>query len=235
MKYALAAQGVFFIGILIFLSLLRVRTVECTLAATPCPQEVTQQIDAVIGSSLLFTSFEATLPTHITDPTLLVTSIEKRLPETLSVSLSKEQPAYVLTFTNGTAITVYESGVTQQHSSSEDEGENTAAIPQITTNLPLEVVAPNQTMHPKYHAVLTKFSLSLYKNTIKLQNSIWATPQTLVLTLESGVEVLLSFEDAARQLDSVALVLQSSEFRERAATITQIDMRYTYPVLRTNE
>lgn len=207
----------------------RVGTIECQVVDDSCTDEMQSQLDSLKGKSLFLTNFEEAIPQSISDETTLYVSHQKLLPTTLVVSLQKEDPAYLLT-SNDTVLTVFASGVAQQMPAIDKSTHHS-----IEVSFPLETIISEGKVDTEKHQILSEFAFSLYKTQFDLQNSKWIDSQTIQLDLPSGIRVLLPFEEAPQKVEALEAIVASTEIETITEPITEIDLRYKYPVLRTTE
>ncbi|NCS97929.1 MAG: hypothetical protein GW762_05050 [Candidatus Pacebacteria bacterium] len=207
----------------------RVSKIVCLVADAHCSQELQDQLQTLAGKSLFLTDFESAISSSITDETVLFVSLQKELPSTLIVSLAQEKPVYILR-SDEKNYTVYASGLIHEH-----KQESTNDYTVIAVEFPLEKIVENDHVLPKYHDELTKLSLSLYKPSFSLQNSRWIDTETIQLEVSSGIRVYIPFESATQKITILEAILVSPELETVSEPLTEIDLRYKYPVLRTTE
>ncbi|MCA9369311.1 MAG: hypothetical protein H6773_01145 [Pseudomonadales bacterium] len=211
----------------------RVSTIVCIVGERECTESERNQFVPLVGKSLFFTRFDNEIPALLTDQTLIFTSLKKQLPGSIFIILQKEKPVYLLQDEESTVWTVYENGMIVAASAME-QGDTTETL-LITTQLPIASVTENSTMLPKYHSELTQFSFSLYKSSLELQNRRWIDANTLELTTKEDINVFMPLENTAQHVRELEAVLNSNEAQTLPKPLREIDLRYKYPVLRTDE
>ena len=209
---------------------LKVSTVTCSINNQTCPETLIDSLEKIKGESLFLTNFDTTIPTLVEDQTIIYTGIAKSLPSTILLTFTTEQPSYLLQSQEKSYI-VYQSGLVR----SEVPFDTDDSIPSFQLSFPIEKVTQTGSIQPEVHAQMQELNASLYKSGIRLQNSTWETTDEVTLTLSTGETVLLSLTDIALQVEKLSILLSSSEIQSLPKEITEIDMRYKFPVLRTAE
>ena len=209
---------------------LKVSTVTCSINDQTCPETLIDSLEKIKGESLFLTNFDTTIPTLVEDQTIIYTGIAKSLPSTILLTFTTEQPSYLLQSQEKSYI-VYQSGLVR----SEVPFDTDDSIPSFQLSFPIEKVTQTGSIQPEVHAQMQELNASLYKSGIRLQNSTWETTDEVTLTLSTGETVLLSLTDIALQVEKLSILLSSSEIQSLPKEITEIDMRYKFPVLRTAE
>lgn len=222
--------GLIFVALMIVGAIgFRVRTIQCSMGEAACSAEIESQLSTLQGTSLFFTNFETSIPQNIPDETVRYISHQKELPGTLQIKLQQEEPLYALQ-EGDTFFTVYASGVLQPMQQIEDSEYHV-----IELQFPIETISSEGTIDPQKHQTLAEYSLSLYKNQFDLQNSTWIDSKTIQIDLPSGIRVLLPFDEAPQKVAALEAIVASTEIETITEPITEIDLRYKYPVLRTTE
>lgn len=209
---------------------LKVSTVTCSINDQTCPETLIDSLEKIKGESLFLTNFDTTIPTLVEDQTIIYTGIAKSLPSTILLTFTTEQPSYLLQSQEKSYI-VYQSGLVR----SEVPFDTDDSIPSFQLSFPIEKVTQTGSIQPEVHAQMQELNASLYKSGIRLQNSTWETTDEVTLILSTGETVLLSLTDIALQVEKLSILLSSSEIQSLPKEITEIDMRYKFPVLRTAE
>ena len=209
---------------------LKVSTVTCSINNQTCPETLIDSLEKIKGESLFLTNFDTTIPTLVEDQTIIYTGIAKSLPSTILLTFTTEQPSYLLQSQEKSYI-VYQSGLVR----SEVPFDTDDSIPSFQLSFPIEKVTQTGSIQPEVHAQMQELNASLYKSGIGLQSSTWETTDEVTLTLSTGETVLLSLTDIALQVEKLSILLSSSEIQSLPKEITEIDMRYKFPVLRTAE
>ena len=209
---------------------LKVSTVTCSINNQTCPETLIDSLEKIKGESLFLTNFDTTIPTLVEDQTIIYTGIAKSLPSTILLTFTTEQPSYLLQSQEKSYI-VYQSGLVR----SEVPFDTDDSIPSFQLSFPIEKVTQTGSIQPEVHAQMQELNASLYKSGIRLQNSTWETTDEVTLILSTGETVLLSLTDIALQVEKLWILLSSSEIQSLPKEITEIDMRYKFPVLRTAE
>ena len=209
---------------------LKVSTVTCSINNQTCPETLIDSLEKIKGESLFLTNFDTTIPTLVEDQTIIYTGIAKSLPSTILLTFTTEQPSYLLQSQEKSYI-VYQSGLVR----SEVPFDTDDTVPSFQLSFPIEKVTQTGSIQPEVHAQMQELNASLYKSGIRLQNSTWETTDEVTLTLSTGETVLLSLTDIALQVEKLSILLSSSEIQSLPKEITEIDMRYKFPVLRTAE
>lgn len=228
-KYLILGLGVPAVIIGILYSF-RVLHISCRLQEQDCPSQLQNELSSLKGSSLFFTVFESEIPRAISNETMLVSAIEKRLPGTLVVYVTQEKPSYILR-TPEKEYAVYTSGVA--HELTENVSPNDYHIFEL--EFPLEKIMEQSHVRSDYHSQLTETSISLYNIPFSLQNSTWKDTQFIQFQLQSGVVVYLPTKSAGEKVEILKQILESSELETLPEQLTEIDLRYKYPVLRTTQ
>lgn len=209
---------------------LKVSTVTCSINNQTCPETLIDSLEKIKGESLFLTNFDTTIPTLVEDQTIIYTGIAKSLPSTILLTFTTEQPSYLLQSQEKSYI-VYQSGLVR----SEVPFDTDDTVPSFQLSFPIEKVTQTGSIQPEVHAQMQELNASLYKSGIRLQNSTWETTDEVTLILSTGETVLLSLTDIALQVEKLSILLSSSEIQSLPKEITEIDMRYKFPVLRTAE
>ena len=222
--------GILLISATFILSLLfffRIRVLLCTLNDQPCPEEQRNALASLKGSSLFFTRTDQLVPTLITDPTILLVSETKLLPDTLHLYFSQETPKYAVQIEDHT-FAVYESGYLQELATLENESSKILLI-----TLPQSSKTSAMHLNPEVYQQLLTLTDSLATVHLVPIKTTLIDSQTVELQLEHEIKVFLDLENTGKNVASLSLLLDSAEVKELPEPITEIDLRYTFPVLRT--
>lgn len=208
----------------------RVVHISCRIETNDCSSELQNELASLKGSSLFFTQFETQIAQTISNETIVLRNVEKNLPGTLVITLSQETPRYILRLPEK-EYAVYTSGIS--HQLTENVNPNDYHI--FDLSFPIEKILEDTHVRSDYHTQLSAVSLSLYNPPFSLQNSTWKDTPFIEFKLESGVNVFLPIESASEKVAILKQILESSELETLSEPLTEIDLRYKYPVLRTTQ
>ncbi len=217
------------IGVYFISRLFSVFTVRCTLDGQPCPAELSSYAEHFVGQPLFGVDYGHVLQTTPYSVPLNINTIQKQLPNTLYVDFHIPPVAYQLQ-SGERSISVTDTGAAFENPAL------TAPLTIYTTVAPEELMTPNQTLQPTIHACITTLQTSLTRYNFKRGKLSWVDKDTITLIMDGEQQII--FLDCAAigtQVAKLSLLLSSTEYREKQATVKEIDMRFDLPVLRMQQ
>ena len=210
------AAGLFFFTI---------QSIDCSIGTQQCPPEYSASLGELKGSSLFFSRFDTRVQTLIPDPTFILESESKILPHTLKLVFSQKKPNYYLQ-TETDYYTVYDDGFIKKSEKNNHE-------PSIFIDYPIETLLSDNSVKPGLHQELSSLTKALEVTHLAPQKTTLTDSQTITLEILSGVTVFLNLEESAHAVTKLSLLLNSTEIAELPEPLNEIDLRYSFPVLRT--
>ncbi|MBP7768532.1 hypothetical protein KA082_01730 [Candidatus Woesebacteria bacterium] len=201
--------------------------ISCTLDSHECPIEIMNKIAGSEGKRLLGEDHLSRISAELGEHAVTIVSLKKQLPNQLVVVLESQPPAYRLK-TKDTEVVVGEKG--NIFTPSQRSQELT-----ITTQQSLsEFTASNTTILPEIHTALFALCSAIQKAGLQVKTINWVDKDTIILIMNTEqLQAIVDLQHAAVQVKTLQTLLTS---RERAALpkpITEIDLRFKFPVLRT--
>lgn len=208
-----------------------IQTIQCEVEdETACPPKVVENLSSLINTPLLWTNLkQKVLSALATTDSYQLISYRVVLPQTLHLQLTKVSSAYSLLV----------------------EGESRAILAghTIITNAPDQqppAVLETVTLQPEYYFELLQNPAkqreleqdlnhvvqSSKQHSLQFTNLRLPEKRFIIFKLDSGQQVIVLREELSTSLYRLFAILPSISEREDFAEIKEIDLRYTFPVLR---
>lgn len=234
-------RGLPFFGILIGIGLLvvinqlianyfKVKQILCFVQNQQAcsPQLISALEQSLLGQPMFFKDYLPVLVSSgkLTEPVSLV-YVTKRLPDTLELGFQQELPLYIINYNNQQAV-VSTSGRLFQHAVA------TASnyfIINSQSDLSL-----NGMIQPDIHHTLSSLVTTLQELDLAVKDITWVDKSTIRLSMdERAVEAVIDSEHPKQELHKLAVIMKSREYQEFTEPVKEIDLRFTMPVLRTQQ
>jgi len=223
--YQTISFSLIFTAVLASLFLFRVTTITCKIDTAECPIEQSKKLTTLLGSSLFFSKTDTILATLNSDPTFIFDSEKKSFPGTLHLQFTKQNPLYYIK-TPEEILTIYSSGFIKKNQHKKDPELTTFIVDSIPGAIILE-----DSLNTSLHEYLSKFVKSLSTTALSYQK-ITLTNTTIKVILDDQVIIFLDLKNADTRIKVVPLLINSNQVKEIGDTLREIDLRYTFPVLR---
>lgn len=206
----------------------KIGTLECRLDTHECPPVVLSALDPVIGRSLFFSDLR---PYFTHQPVLAqyqVVKTQKKLPQTLTVSLISYPTTYQLHFMD--TDTTYIVNAQRQLSQ-----EVVPELVTITTSLAESELVDAGHLGADVHLfsstlVRALAESELYPTELELEDQ-----STVRIGLKGGINGIISNKSIQQQVTQLAFIEKNFDLMTIDQGIKVVDVRYTLPVLRTTE
>lgn len=217
--------GSIILGTCIFLVANRITNVECTVDEKPCDTDFQTKLQKLKGKSFFFSPLEKLSHTEaFSAPTYTLQSIQKRFPGTIELNYSRESAQYAIKIEENTQYI----------------GESGTVLPQESDFQQLTVIwnqeaspLSNNSVTDKYHALMLAAALKLQKIPTASPQLLWNSDSEIILKIEKQPNFIFDTQTLETGLKKIDTILQARELAEVEGLITEIDMRYDLPVLRT--
>ncbi|HYD35517.1 MAG TPA: hypothetical protein VD999_05595 [Vitreimonas sp.] len=203
----------------------QVEYLVCETTEGNCPEMVMPLLDKTKHSSLFFTDHHSLVAADLAKLGWRVNSIKKKLPQQLIMQLSPEQPVYRLYFSPDKAEIYFTSGafVTESNPSLESA---------LTT---IQFYDPTGTPPPLTHSFLNVVIPTLQEQQVGFTTLQLQSDGALELTLPSGQKAVIDRDQPQAQVTKLKMILDQLDFASFSQPIQIIDLRFKYPVLKTQQ
>ncbi|MBD3250562.1 MAG: hypothetical protein GF381_03280 [Candidatus Pacebacteria bacterium] len=217
---------------LINTQLLVVENLECYLDGQLEPV-VCQQLSELKGQSFLFTNLDRSvlytkLLKNDQGQIFQVSTYSKKLPSSLIIELTKQQPVYQLISQDGQSYWVNRQNYFGQNDPS-------LKLPQVQLKSSMPEVIQDQQVEPEFNQQLIKLVDLLSEVDLNYQQLI-LDGSASKLILVDGLPLLFEFgQDELRLVGQIQATVKQRELieQELAASLKEIDFRFDLPVVRT--
>lgn len=213
------------------LALPSIRSIECRVVdASPCPILVSQKLQSLLGSPLLFSRLDQQLEGLLRPVGYTLTSYDRALPDTLKIDATPLDILFYLE-TEGQLVAITSNGVALAISETTDRPSWRVVSIDPVTQTHLKTTANVPTWLVQTAEALTTFlsSTNTTPTFIELR-----TPFELELSLpDQPHQVLINPQDAALNLARLAFILKSNHDFSSASSSATLDVRFRLPVLRS--
>ncbi len=182
----------------------------------------------LVGKRIFFTDTRHTAEAFLLDQPYTITSIQKSLLGEATVTVEQHTPTYLLQTLDTVQFIVFENGQVKKGAINETD------LPLYTVFFASAENITNNYFEPKRHTPLLQLTKDLEKSSLKVSALSWKEERLLQITLENSVLVYLDPTLLVNKVATLTAVLASPEFQE-LQNVTEIDLRFELPVLRTRE
>ncbi|MBU0576099.1 hypothetical protein KJ707_02980 [Patescibacteria group bacterium] len=222
----LSIAGLIVIASSISNPIIKIHQIECKLNDDSCPHELTQKLDGLKKKSLLFSNIEK----HVLDLNLdlyQLNEIKKTLPGRMELSFSTKANSYTLTIeSNQQPYLVTENGLIYPDKSND-------LVMRITLKNWPEVITENR-INQSLHTLITNLVKYLNQHQIKIQQIIIHHPNHIEIILDNRLIAIAQESQLEQQIAKLAIILEKLDFPSIDQNIKEIDLRFKFPLLRTN-
>jgi hypothetical protein len=212
--------------VVIIRNVFTVKNIECQLLTTEsCPQELLESLSSVRGSSMFFEDYTQKLTdSQTTSQPVSLVIFKKKLPDTLTVTFQQEPTAYTILHSEQPVIVSKTGRIFTQEM-------DTSGL------LPVEIAGEFTTAEGFIDFTIHQTILSIIETCNQLSIPItlitWVDKSTIKLSMENRTELfIIDSEKPTLEINRLALILKSGEYRNIPESKQELDLRFTMPVLR---
>lgn len=227
-------------GVILFLP---IKKIECKLASgQTCPDKLMEKLVDLQNNPLVITDLHQELPKLDLPAGYTLDRSSKKLPGQVKLVFLEETPAYKINCEDcESEITVG----THQHLLSPNLSEKNNDIPLFFLKANTDTIITNNQINDLYFRPLSDLTQSLYKLNLVFQNGEWISANEIRIDLNNYPEAIFSSDQIAKQVAMLELIIKENAFDQAksqnasgsaiATEISEIDLRYNMPVLRTRK
>lgn len=217
---------------LLILQIFRVEAVECRVSSqSQCPESLSVLLDeALVGQPLFLADFPSLLAgEQFSSQPFTFKSIEKRLPSTATITFELEPLLYLIRTQEGEQVAVGANGSVIPTQNWPDD------TPTVQINESSENIIAADNINLEYHQPLALLINSLYKNQIVFQNITWNSADEIRLESPGMPLVIIDSANPDLAISKLQLIINSGKIEALEEPISEIDLRFKMPVLRTHQ
>ena len=205
--------------------ILKIEKIECRLENQSCPQELIDQLNSLKGESFLFTKLD-----YLASSSKLnfyqLKSFSKQWPNALKLEFVTNPSSYLLEIDNPDSVfLITENGLAQAA-----PAENFLPVIKVIS-WPNSIT--DQQIDPDLHQLI--FSLINLLSSQQIEPNITIYHQNHIeISLKDNLFAIVGNDDINQQMAKLFIILEELDISNIDLEIKEIDLRFKFPVLRTN-
>ncbi len=207
------------------LSLFKITQVSCQLNQQPCPQELNDSLQALLGKSLFFTKLEEEVYQQQLDFYQLA-KLHKELPGTIHLEFVTKKNVYMVVLPDSSQYLVSESGLIQP---------TTEESPLTKIHISNHWSKPIQehSLETPLHYTLHQLVVTLQTEKITPQKIEALSPDEIKITLDRDITAIVNEDGIESQVKKLAVIEKNIDLATVDTGIHTIDLRFRLPILKT--
>lgn len=213
------------ISLIVFFNQRTVESVSCLIESNPCPESIISSLHSLKGEPFFFSDLEIQASTALqADPSHRVAEIQKEWPATVIVQLQPSLPIYKVVLSNGEMTLITAEGFFVPKVS---DAQVNVPLVHFIGDIELEETRVNAVTHERIKVLLHGLEVEkIAFQELELQK------ENLVLIILDNKIAIVSLETPVYDAKRLSLVLKELE-PDKLESVREIDLRYNFPVLRT--
>jgi cell division septal protein FtsQ len=210
-----------------FQNIFVIAQIECRVDEGACPDYLVAELNKNKGKSIFLTDLSqqaAKISSYV--PSLHHYSIQKNLPNSVTITFQQAQEIYALHTSNKPYLLVNEVGAVDQVMETTQFA--VVEVPEELYNS-LEV---KSTLDEKLHGAIASSLKNLALHHINYKGLKYLPTDELQISLETGHTAVLQLDQVPLEIAKLAYVLNSVDFANIKQPIKIIDVRFKYPILK---
>ncbi|MBU0578432.1 hypothetical protein KKE34_03015 [Patescibacteria group bacterium] len=222
----LLITGVVAVTSLVPWPIIKINHIECKLDNNSCSNELIDKLSLLRDKSFLFTNIENQI-LNLNLDFYQLKNIKKTWPDKIELLFSSKDSSYILKLEPSQQINlVAENGLIYPE-------KNNDSVVQITLKNWPEAITENK-INQTLHGLITSLIRQLNEYDIKINEIIIHDHNHIEIILNNKLIVLAQESQLDQQIAKLAVILEKLNFSEIDLDIKEIDLRFKFPVLRTN-
>jgi len=214
--------------------ILPVKKIECKLSSSlECPETLVTALDSLQNQPLIITDFSNLIANLDLPPGYTLSNVSKSIPDTLKLIFLEEKALFKITCLDCEGELAIG---THRHLLSNSAGdENNTELSTFFISSNSQKIIENNQIKPEYFEPAKNLAESLYKLGFVFQNGEWVSQSEIRINLNNYPVAIFSHDQISKQIAALELILKGDALSQASAEITEIDLRYNMPVLRTRK
>lgn len=219
LKNLISAPFILFGITVVFIFYLKVTNVECHIKDGQCPESLKQNLEKLKNSSFFFIDIQKELISEkIETETYSFQSSEKKFPGTLRLNFIEESVLYEVKHKDQTYYVGKLGSILSTNQNNDD-------LIKVTW-------VPNNNFTTS-HQELAKLANISKKFDLKIDEVIWNNFDNIHIFISGQPKIIIDEEGINSKIESIDIIVNSREISEFEGAISEIDLRFNLPVLRT--
>jgi hypothetical protein len=212
------------------------QTIVCDVDGRSCPTFIQAELDELKGTSVFKSTYlEKIIKINHVLPSFAQPQVRRVLPHTLQVHFQRLPEVYRLSSTllsdGGSSSVVDQAGIVTQVVTASEAGALTTVLAPKSFLDPLQV---NTQVDLKIHQALLEIFAAQHLYNFSYGSIEVKTADEVHITLTNHKLVIVPTAETASALEKLSQVLKTVDFTRLPESITVIDVRFKYPVLKTH-
>lgn len=214
-----------------------IREVSCVTQDALCSQTAQDELKALfIGKHLFFIDVEKYITSSSESKSITLLTFSKKLPHTLQLQVIEEPILYVLMLPNSTFVGAGTQGSLKKRGERLDSivSYDTAPVLVVSDTALIESISSAQTRRipAMYHEPIKSLVLALKQHNLKPQSIEWSGTDAIRVSLD-GTMIILDSSNPSGSIEGAVRILGSEDLTSLPKKVSEVDMRFKLPVLRT--
>jgi len=207
------------------LFILKVKTVTCSIANTPCSNDELKVVnDTLQNKSLFFLDISKELESNQEfNKQFILDTYTKELSGKINLIVIKKEPLYKVNLDNKNFL------VTKQGHLLESTTE--LKLPLVTWHPAPNSLVTTQKINPKFHKGLLTLLTQLKTFEISTKEINWLSDEKIKVTLENNLHFILDIKGLSTKAQAIKLINDSKEIQALEQGNKEVDLRFKLPVL----
>ncbi len=206
----------------------------CNVNGEACPTFIQVELEELHGTSLFRSAYrEKIAKIHEVLPSFSLGKTQRVFPQTLKVQFERVPEEYLLVHPDTAWRVVDGAGIVTQIHTASESGALQSSLPQVHAPLSfVEAIQVNNQVADHVHQAILEILHSRTRHNLSFTVIEVRSSEEIVVTLSDGKVALLPTAETAVALEKLAQVLKTVDFTRFTESITVIDVRFKYPVLK---
>lgn len=218
----------------VIILILPTKKIECKLTSgLECPETLVTALNLWQGQPLIIADFSNLITNLDLPPGYTLSNVSKSIPSTLKLIFLEETAIFKITCLDCDGELAIG---THRHLLPNSTGdENNTKLPIFFISLNKQEIIANNQIKSEYFEPTENLAESLYKLGFVFQNGEWVSQSEIRINLNNYPVAIFSHDRVSKQIAILELILKGDTLNQADTKITEIDLRYNMPVLRTRK